>query len=223
MGMRNGKPRSLGTTPRETETASATKRPATKRKRKHPTQAAAEESSPSCLFDGEETAGETETNCVRENSRKKPRQRPGKSDQPRLFPLTWALDHPEAYQALIEWLQTIYEDQELPEVEVEPLPDLAAKGKLPKWLNCGMVWQGEFVSTNAPEGSGQPVEGTMLEVVEQGAVAAHYYLSPNAAKGMIRRADRMNRKFLPALRKALETLQSQVGKTPSDRLEKGHK
>jgi DNA (cytosine-5)-methyltransferase 1 len=46
----------------------------------------------------------------------------------------------------------------------------------------------------------------LWELIEKGEVPEKYFLSPNAAKGMLRRADRMERELFPPLRKALEIM-----------------
>jgi hypothetical protein len=91
-----------------------------------------------------------------------------------------------------------------------------------KWPNCGMTWAGDLVSAVGPEGPGRPTGGTMLDVVETGHVPAGYFLSENAATGMLRRADRMQRKFLPALRRALERLKGKA-EAGAGRSPKGNK
>ena len=47
---------------------------------------------------------------------------------------------------------------------------------------------------------------TLSDVVETGEVQEKYFLSPNAAKGIIRRADRMGRNLRPHFRMSLEIL-----------------
>ena len=53
------------------------------------------------------------------------------------------------------------------------------------------------------------IQGSLLiDVIEKGPVSERYFLSPHAARGMLRRADRMKRKLFPPLRQALEILSS---------------
>jgi DNA (cytosine-5)-methyltransferase 1 len=68
------------------------------------------------------------------------------------------------------------------------------------------MWKGCCLTVKATEEPTVPTESSMLEVVEFGAVPERFFLSPNAARGMIRRADKMKRHFLPELRAALEAL-----------------
>lgn len=49
-------------------------------------------------------------------------------------------------------------------------------------------------------------ESTLLGVIETGKVQQKYFLSPSAAKGMLRRAKKMRRNLFPPLKKSLEIL-----------------
>lgn len=108
------------------------------------------------------------------------------------------------------WIQAIEGKADAVGFLAAPLPAAEAAGV--KWLNCGMVWNHKVISTTGPEGPGRPLDSSMLDLLETGDIGAAYFLSPNAATGMLRRADRMERKFLPALRQALERLKAQGDK-----------
>jgi DNA (cytosine-5)-methyltransferase 1 len=55
----------------------------------------------------------------------------------------------------------------------------------------------------------QHIQGSLLiDVIEKGPVPRRYFLSPRAARGMLRRAGRMTRHLFPPLRRALEILAS---------------
>ena len=75
-----------------------------------------------------------------------------------------------------------------------------------RWPASGMVWDGACLTAGISESPSHVKESTLSAVIEIGEVPDRYFLSPNAAKGMIRRADRMGRNLFPPLRKALEIL-----------------
>lgn len=127
-----------------------------------------------------------------------------------LFPELTAEDRMR-FAAFIEWVGAVDRDSGEARLSIDYL--LPADTEAIKWLNCGVVWDGTVISFNGPEGPGRPSEGTMLDVLEAGDVPPSYFLSPNAATGMLRRADKMQRKFLPALRRGLEALKAQGEKS----------
>ncbi len=75
-----------------------------------------------------------------------------------------------------------------------------------RWPTSGMVWDGACLTAGISESPSHVKESTLSAVIETGEVPERYFLSPNAAKGMIRRTDRMGRNLFPPLRKALEIL-----------------
>lgn len=75
-----------------------------------------------------------------------------------------------------------------------------------RWPASGMVWDGVCLTAGISESPSHVRESTLSAVIETGEVPDRYFLSPNAAKGMLRRADRMGRNLFPPLRKALEIL-----------------
>src|SRR5438093_356479 len=72
-----------------------------------------------------------------------------------------------------------------------------------RWPASGMAWDGVCLTAGTLERPSHVKECTLLEHIETGEVPEKYFLSPNAARGMMRRADRMGRKLFPPLRKAL--------------------
>src|SRR5450759_1586607 len=75
-----------------------------------------------------------------------------------------------------------------------------------RWPTSGMVWGGECLTAVTSESPSLAKESILLPVIETGEVPPRYFLSPNAAAGMLRRADRMGRTLFPPLRRALEIL-----------------
>lgn len=75
-----------------------------------------------------------------------------------------------------------------------------------RWPTSGIVWGGVCLTAKTSESPNHVVESTLSEVIETKEVHSRYFLSQNAAKGMLRRANRMGRPLFPPLRKALEIL-----------------
>jgi hypothetical protein len=143
------------------------------------------------------------------------------TQQPQLFPRwTPGDEEHDPFAVFVGWVRALEGTCGEELISDALLPP--AEAAVVKWLNCGMVWDDEVVSITGPEGPGRPLDSSMLDLLEVGDVEARYFLSPNAATGMLRRADRMQRKFLPALRRALERLKAQSDKTdPARRLAEG--
>lgn len=74
------------------------------------------------------------------------------------------------------------------------------------WPNSGILSDGVLLTANTSESPSHAVESSLLGVIETGEVPEEYFLSPNAATGMLRRTDRMGRNLFPPLRKSLEKL-----------------
>ncbi len=74
------------------------------------------------------------------------------------------------------------------------------------WSNSGIAWDGVCLTAKTSESPNLVKESSLWDAMEKGQVPQKYFLSPNAAKGILRRADRMGRELFPPLRKALETL-----------------
>ena len=77
-----------------------------------------------------------------------------------------------------------------------------------RWTNSGMVWLGVCLTADSSASPSRAEDSTLLDIVETRPEQPHYYLSPNAAEGILRRADTQGRNLFPPLRKALETLAS---------------
>lgn len=80
------------------------------------------------------------------------------------------------------------------------------------WPNAGILWDGVFVANRTAPSIGAPVESDLLDIIEPGRPDSRYFLSANAAEGILRRVDTQGRQLFPPLRKALERLS---GREPS--------
>lgn len=77
-----------------------------------------------------------------------------------------------------------------------------------KWLRGGIVWNGKCLQTNAYTTPALAKETTLLPLIEREQYNPHFYLTPNAAEGILRRVDHQHRTLFFPLRKALEKLKS---------------
>lgn len=81
-----------------------------------------------------------------------------------------------------------------------------SKSLFERWPTSGMAWDGVCLTAATSESPNLAKESMLLAAIETGKVQQRYFLSPNAAKGMLRRANRMGRPLFPPLRRALEIL-----------------
>lgn len=75
-----------------------------------------------------------------------------------------------------------------------------------RWTNSGMAWDGVCLTARTSESPSSVVESTLLPCIETQEVPGKYFLSPNAATGILRRTDRMERNLPPSFRQSLEIL-----------------
>ena len=87
-----------------------------------------------------------------------------------------------------------------------PTEDETSTSFFERWPNSGMVWDGVCLTAKTSECPNHAKESSLWDLMEKAEVPLKYFLSPNAAKGMLRRADRMGRNLFPPLREALEIL-----------------
>ncbi|MBT9100062.1 DNA cytosine methyltransferase [Methylovulum psychrotolerans] len=74
------------------------------------------------------------------------------------------------------------------------------------WPNAGIVWQDTFIANGVYSSPCEPVHSDLIDIVERNKPDLRYFLSPNAAEGILRRVDSQNRHLFPHLRSALERL-----------------
>lgn len=79
------------------------------------------------------------------------------------------------------------------------------------WPNAGVLWKGVIVANNTPPSLNKPVSSDLLDLIERNKPDQRYFLSPNAAEGILRRVDSQGRHLFPLLRSSLEKLS---GRTP---------
>lgn len=74
------------------------------------------------------------------------------------------------------------------------------------WPNAGILWDGAFVANRTPPSISEPVDSDLLDLIERIRPDSRYFLSPNAAEGILRRVDTQGRHLFVPLRNALERL-----------------
>ena len=75
-----------------------------------------------------------------------------------------------------------------------------------RWTNAGMTSRGVCLTVSISEFPNNAVASTLLPCIETGPVSEKYFLSQNAAVGILRRVDRMGRNLPPSFRRSLEIL-----------------
>ena len=75
-----------------------------------------------------------------------------------------------------------------------------------RWTNSGMVSRGVCLTAKTSESHSNAAASTLLPCIETGKVPEKYFLSPNAATGILRRVDQMGRNLPPSFRRSLEIL-----------------
>ena len=75
-----------------------------------------------------------------------------------------------------------------------------------RWMNSGTVSRGVCLTAKTLECPSNAVASTLLPYIETGEVLEKYFLSQNAAIGILRRVDQMGRNLPPSFRQSLEIL-----------------
>lgn len=84
--------------------------------------------------------------------------------------------------------------------------DETSESLFERWPNSGMVWDGVYLTAKTSASPNPDEEYSLLDVIETGEVPPRYFLSPNAAEGILRRVEQAGRRLFPPLRNALEIL-----------------
>lgn len=82
------------------------------------------------------------------------------------------------------------------------------------WPNAGIVWGGQFLANNTPPALYATIQSDLMDIIEQTKPDARYFLSPNAAEGILRRVDSQNRHLFLPLRTSLEKLSGRKYQLP---------
>lgn len=82
--------------------------------------------------------------------------------------------------------------------------DFTDASKTYKWPKAGLAWENKTIGGNVAPTPANPIESSLTTVVEREKAGRKYYLTPNAAEGILRRVDNQGRKLFAPLRTALE-------------------
>src|SRR5207249_8584603 len=74
------------------------------------------------------------------------------------------------------------------------------------WPSAGVLWDGVFVANRTPPSLHEPISSDLLGIIQRNRPDQRYFLSANAAEGILRRVDTQGRHLFPPLRHALERL-----------------
>jgi DNA (cytosine-5)-methyltransferase 1 len=75
-----------------------------------------------------------------------------------------------------------------------------------KWQKGGIAWNGLYMDCLVSPTPSTIIKSSLLDLIEKDDVSSMYYLSPNAAEGILRRVDNQGRTLFSPLRIALEKL-----------------
>ena len=86
--------------------------------------------------------------------------------------------------------------------------DYLDASKSHKWPKSGIAWGDGYIGGNVPPTPHKPIESSLTTVVEHDRVSRKYYLTSNAAEGILRRVNNQGRTLFEPLRVALEVEKS---------------
>jgi DNA (cytosine-5)-methyltransferase 1 len=78
----------------------------------------------------------------------------------------------------------------------------------PKWASGGLAFKDLLIDAPFATAPCNPVASKFSSVVEERSVDRRYYISPNAAQGIVRRVDKLGRTLFPPLNTAIRHLAS---------------
>ncbi len=82
--------------------------------------------------------------------------------------------------------------------------DFTDKEKSYKWPNAGIAWNGGYIGNSVYPTPHEPITSSLINIVDSNQVSRKYYLTPNAAEGILRRVNNQGRQLFEPLRIALE-------------------
>lgn len=74
------------------------------------------------------------------------------------------------------------------------------------WPNAGVIWNDIYIANNTAPSLSIQLQSDLINIIEFNRPDSRYFLSPNAAEGILRRVDSQNRHLFPPLRIALGRL-----------------
>ena len=115
----------------------------------------------------------------------------------------------DSFMSLLDWLERVSPEFLLSktlQVSLAPMKGETLRSSSKRWPNSGMLLDGVLLTAKTSESPNLASASTLSDVVETGEVPEQYFLSPNAARGILRRVDRMGRNLRQHLRQSLEIL-----------------
>lgn len=97
-----------------------------------------------------------------------------------------------------EFSKTCWVDSALSET------DFSDTSKVYKWPKAGLAWDGSYIGAEVHPTPAKPIPSSLSAIVEHEPTSRKYYLTANAAEGVLRRVDNNGRKLFAPLRDALE-------------------
>jgi DNA (cytosine-5)-methyltransferase 1 len=89
----------------------------------------------------------------------------------------------------------------------DSIMDYVENGKFVyRWKGCGVAWGNEIMEGATAPAPSKIVSARFVDILDPEIPDDRYFLTPNAAIGMLRRADTVGRIFFPPMRAALEKL-----------------
>jgi DNA (cytosine-5)-methyltransferase 1 len=79
-----------------------------------------------------------------------------------------------------------------------------------RWKGCGIAWGNNIVEGAAAPAPSKIVESRFVDLLDAEIPDERYFLTPNAAAGILRRADWVGRTLFPPMRAALENMVREV-------------
>ncbi|MEM9484111.1 MAG: DNA (cytosine-5-)-methyltransferase [Cyanobacteria bacterium P01_F01_bin.116] len=126
------------------------------------------------------------------------------------------LKHPSVVMSQIELFGSVDRFSEYtPEVSGKgakkiALPSISNYKEAPeiKWSNGGIVERGNCLMGRTSQWPLEPINSKFMDVLDKERPSKKYFLTPNAAEGILRRVDKQGRSLFKPLASALERLQS---------------
>jgi DNA (cytosine-5)-methyltransferase 1 len=101
-----------------------------------------------------------------------------------------------------EFQKSVWSEEKLDEI------DFTDSDKSYKWEHAGVAWNNKYISGKLPAAPAKIIPSLLIDLIETEAVGQRYYLTPNAAEGILRRVNNQGRKLFIPLHEALEKLKN---------------
>jgi len=84
---------------------------------------------------------------------------------------------------------------------------LVAEGLAPhRWLTGGCLWRGKLIEASVSPAPSEAIDSLFVTALDSEKPDERFFITPNAAKGILRRADSVGRSLFTPLRSALEKM-----------------